>query len=170
VRRHTFARESSSTQAASSVVLDLPAELQPRRPARREPPTFQRALEGAEEHDDLGPGQERRPDLDVRMRIHARQVRNAYARDPAETSANLVSRDGHDTCPGTNLAAKHQIAPFDEVGREPDFLDNSSDSLLGYLDSNQEQLSLFPLFRKVSLTSNLAERFSRVEQLTKCST
>jgi hypothetical protein len=36
----------------------------------------------------------------VRMRVHARQVRNAYARDPAETSAYLVSRDGHKTRPG----------------------------------------------------------------------
>src|SRR5690606_18704216 len=34
-----------------------------------------------------------------------------------------------------------QIGPFDGVRRELDFLENSSDSLLGYLDSNQEQLN-----------------------------
>ena len=41
----------------------------------------------------------------------------------------------------TNLVTRRQIAPFDGLRREPDFLGNSSDSLLGYLDSNQEQLN-----------------------------
>ena len=41
----------------------------------------------------------------------------------------------------TNLVTGRQIGPLDGVRREPDFLENSSDSLLGYLDSNQEQLN-----------------------------
>ena len=45
----------------------------------------------------------------------------------------------------TNVVTRRQIAPFDEVRREPDFLENSSDSLLGYLDSNQEQLMPDPV-------------------------
>ena len=38
----------------------------------------------------------------------------------------------------TNLVTGRQIGPLDGARREPDFLENSSDSLLGYLDSNQE--------------------------------
>src|SRR5690606_30123222 len=41
----------------------------------------------------------------------------------------------------TNLVTRRQIVPINGVRREPDFLENSSDSLLGYLDSNQEQLN-----------------------------
>src|SRR5690606_31979819 len=41
----------------------------------------------------------------------------------------------------TNLVTGRQIGPFDGVRKEPGFLENSSDSLLGYLDSNQEQLN-----------------------------
>src|SRR6218665_49080 len=41
----------------------------------------------------------------------------------------------------TNLVTRRQTGPLDGVRRKPDFLGNSSDSLLGYLDSNQEQLN-----------------------------
>jgi len=41
----------------------------------------------------------------------------------------------------TNVVTRRQIAPLDGARREPEFLENSSDSLLGCLDSNQEQLN-----------------------------
>ena len=80
-----------------AVVLDVPAELQPRRPRLREPPAFERARGHAQQHGYLSLGQERGLDLDACMSFHARQVRSAYPRERAGPSAYLISRDEGET-------------------------------------------------------------------------
>src|SRR5690606_20371921 len=82
-----------------AVVLDVSAELQPRRSGLRESPAFERALGHAQQNGDLRLGQERGLDLDACMSFHARQVRNAHPRERAGTSAYLVSRDNRETRP-----------------------------------------------------------------------
>ena len=54
-----------------AVVLDVPAELRPRRPRPREAPAFERALGHAQQHGHLSLGQERGLDLDACMSFHA---------------------------------------------------------------------------------------------------
>lgn len=89
-----------------------------------------------------------RPGSGTRARrrcVHELPCQTGAERVPTRTSgdeyvpqsAEKIMR--HD--PQGFLVTRREIGPLDGVRRGPDFLGNSSDSLLGYLDSNQEQLN-----------------------------